>query len=104
MGTVLVPLKVQTEILPVVWPLYKAKALCQTVSIDPKHMRAGGYCHYLIMIASRYFSRKKHTNMMPGGSVLVICHCRRVLLDAVQQADSLLGLGSLLRLPCSFVC
>ena len=76
MGTI--PLKVQTEILLVVWPLYKAKALCQTVGIDPKHMWAGSYCHYVITIASRYFSRK---NMMPGGSVLVICHCRRVLLD-----------------------
>ena len=28
--------------------------------------------------------------------MLVICHCRRVVLDAVQQAGSLLGLGSLL--------
>ena len=38
----------------------------------------------MFSISSRYFSQKNLTNMMPGGLMLVICQCRRILLDAVQ--------------------
>ena len=42
-----------------------------------------------LSIASRYFSLKNPTNVMPGESLLVLCHCRRILLDAVQWRDTL---------------
>ena len=40
-----------------------------------------------LAIASKHFSPKNPTNMVPGGSVLAIRHCRMVLLDAVQQKN-----------------
>ena len=43
--------------------------------------RADVYYHYVLI---RYCSQKNLRNMILGGSALVICHCRRVLLDAVQ--------------------
>ena len=49
---------------------------------SPAH-NAARYYHYLA-IASRHFSPKNPTNMMPGESALAIHHCGRVLLDAVQ--------------------
>ena len=36
-----------------------------------------------LFIAKNYFSQKNSTNMMSGGSTLIIRCCRRVLLDAV---------------------
>ena len=40
-----------------------------------------------LAIASRYFSPKNPTNMIPGGSALAIHHCRRALLDDVQKKN-----------------
>ena len=40
---------------------------------------------YDLSIAGSYFSRK---NMMPGGSVFVIRHCRRVLFNAVKLRNT----------------
>ena len=44
-----------------------------------------------LSIASRYFSLKNPTNMMPGESLLVLWHCRVILLDAVQWRDTLVN-------------
>ena len=47
-------------------------------------MRAGRYCVLIHSQQIFLITRKTSTNIMPGGSALVICHCRRVLLDTVQ--------------------
>ena len=73
--------------------------LCQwyTNLLHPCYLQYGraGITIMHLSIAGRYFSRKNSTNMMPEGSALVICHCRRVLLDALQYRETrLLALRS----------
>ena len=46
---------------------------------SPVHNNAGGIYPQLEDVL-----RKKLINMMAGGSALIICHCRSVLLDAVH--------------------
>ena len=59
-------------------------------------------------IASRHFSPKNPTNMMPGRSTLAIRHCRRVLLDAVQYKNMFISvtfIATLIRfITTSLVC
>ena len=54
-------------------------------------MRAGGYYHYVLIHSRQIFFTKKLSNMMPEGSALAICHCRRVLWS---RETRLLGLRS----------
>ena len=54
-------------------------------------MRAGGYYHYVLIHSRQIFFTKKLSNMMPEGSALAICHCRRVLCS---RETRLLGLHS----------
>ena len=40
------------------------------------------YYHYVYIHSRQLFLTDEFTNMMSGGSTLIICRCRRVLLDA----------------------
>ena len=52
-------------------------------------MRAGGYYHYS---ANRYFLRKKLTSVTARLLLLIICHCRRVILDAVHWTETFVSI------------
>ena len=59
-------------------------------------MRAGS-----LFLADRYFSQKNSTNMMSGGSMLIIHCCRRALSMLCSRETHLLALRSSLHLSGS---
>ena len=65
--------------------------------------RQTGITIMYLYTANRYFSGKKLTNVLAGWSVLITSHCWSVLLNAVQNTDTVRSLLWLWRLSCTYL-
>ena len=67
-------------------------------------MWAGGYYHYVLIYSQQIFLDHKRTQQARGGSTLVIRHCRKIFLDAVQWRDKFVSITLIPHLthPCRY--